>query len=384
MSKAQSPKIRGLIYRGVDAQMVGASEPVWPDAEVQACWTPRQRNLALGKALNWYHLTQDTKRINEFVAEWLEQSPKRRELSQIVRKQGNFSSSLGWLFRSARMGYQLRMQDLRKIQQALTVFMLGLNTQIRSQPQAKLVRKPNIQDHINQKISDCQGEIAGQFDDFIQGGFKDKPAAMALLIHHNIPQIRVRELVKKLDAQLAELRQVQQGTDAQLTEGYANFGKRQIGWMIDWLNTVIEQIFSYGTLKAANRKPQVRKGQTPQKMVSKLKFLTQDSALQLTSIDPVDILKATEIWVYNVRKRKLGIYVADSSQGSLYVKGSKILGYSETHSISKTLRKPPTQLKELMAAGKPASKKWFGDIPTAESKLNGRITEEYLLLKTYK
>ena len=37
-----------------------------------------------------------------------------------------------------------------------------------------------------------------------------------------------------------------------------------------------------------------------------------------------------------------------------------------------------------LAAGKPASKKWFGDIPTAESKLNGRITEEYLLLKTYK
>lgn len=387
MSKAQPTKIRGLVYRGVDAQMVGASEPTWPDAEIQEAWTPSQRNRALGAAFLWYNITQDNKRINEFVAEWLDQSPKRRDLAQIVRKQGNFRSTLGWLCRSARMGYQLRIQDLRKLQKALTEFMMELNqqaVQASAQPAAKPVKKLSIQDHIKQKISECQGEIAGQFDDFIQGGFESKPAMVGLLTRYNIPQIRVRELVQDLEAQLAELRLVQQGTDAQLNEGYSNFGKRQIGWMIDWLNAAVEQIWSYGTMKAASRKPKARKGQTPQKMVSKLKFLAKDTDLKLESIDPVDILKATELWVYNVKKRKLGIYMVDDSQGSLYIKGTKILGYSETRSVSKTLRKPETQLKELMAAGKPASKKWFGDIRAVESKLNGRITEEYLLLKAYK
>lgn len=387
MSKAQPVKVRPLVYRGVDAQMVGASEPTWPDAEIQEAWTPSQRNRALGAAFLWYNITQDNKRINEFVAEWLDQSPKRRDLAQIVRKQGNFRSTLGWLCRSARMGYQLRIQDLRKLQKALTEFMMELNqqaVQASAQPAAKPVKKLSIQDHIKQKISECQGEIAGQFDDFIQGGFESKPAMVGLLTRYNIPQIRVRELVQDLEAQLAELRLVQQGSDAQLNEGYSNFGKRQIGWMIDWLNAAVEQIWSYGTMKAASRKPKARKGQTPQKMVSKLKFLAKDTDLKLESIDPVDILKATELWVYNVKKRKLGIYVVDDSQGSLYIKGTKILGYSETRSISKTLRKPETQLKELMAAGKPASKKWFGDIRAVESKLNGRITEEYLLLKAYK
>lgn len=387
MSKAQPVKARPLVYRGVDAQMVGASEPTWPDAEIQEAWTPSQRNRALGAAFLWYNITQDNKRINEFVAEWLDQSPKRRDLAQIVRKQGNFNTTLGWLCRSARMGYCLRIQDLRKLQKALTEFMVQLNqqaAQTAAQPATKPVKKLSIQDHINQKISECQGEIAGQFDDFIIGGFEAKPAMVGLLTRYNIPQIRVRELVQDLEAQLAELRLVQQGTDDQLNEGYSNFGKRQIGWMIDWLNAAVEQIWSYGTMKAANRKPKARKGQTPQKMVSKLKFLAKDTDLKLESIDPVDILKATELWVYNVKKRKLGIYVVDDSQGSLYVKGTKILGYSETRSVSKTLRKPETQLKELMAAGKPASKKWFGDIRAVESKLNGRITEEYLLLKAYK
>lgn len=387
MSKAHPVKVRPLMYRGVDAKMVGETEPSWPEASVQHAWTPRQRNLSLGQAFNWYTLTQDHKRINEFVAEWLDQSAKRRELAQIVRKQGNFSPTLGWLCRSARMGYQLRIQDLRKIQRALTEFMVELSQQaarVAAQPAAPAAKKLNIQDHINKKISECQAEIAGQFDEFIAGGCKGKPAVMALLIQHNIPQIRVRELVRKLDVQLAELRLVQQGTDDQLNEGYSHFGKRQIGWMIDWLTGTIEQIFSYGTLKAAARKPKARKGQTPQKMVSKLKYLAQDTTLKLESIDPVDILKATELWVYNVQKRKLGIYQADDSQGSLYIKGTKILGYSEVRSVSKTLRKPEQQLKEFMAAGKPASKKWFSDIRTVESKLNGRITEEYLLLKAYK
>lgn len=384
MSKAQHTKVRGLVYRGVDAQMVGASEPTWPDAETQDAWTPNQRNRALGDAFLWYTITQENKRINEFVAEWLDLSAKRRELAQVVRKQGDFSSTLGWLCRSARMGYQLKICDLRKIQQALTEFMLKQVSQVKAQPAAAPVRKLSIQDHINQKISECQGEIAGQFDDFILGGFETKPAMVGLLTRYNIPQIRVRELVQRLDTQLAELRLVQQGSDAQLNEGYSNFGKRQIIKMIDWHVQAIEQIFSYGTMKAANRKPKVRKGQTPQKMVSKLRYLAKDADLKLESIDPVDILKATELWVYNVKKRKLGIYQADDSQGSLYIKGTRILGYSETHSISKTLRKPEAQLKELMAAGKPASKKWFGNIRAVESKLNGRITEEYLLLKAYK
>jgi hypothetical protein len=246
------------------------------------------------------------------------------------------------------------------------------------------VKKRTIQDHLQEKIYECGGEIQGHFDDFVVGGCQSEPNLLPILIRYNIPQARVRDLTADLEKQLLEFREVQKGADPQLVEGYSQYGKRQITRMVDWCTKALEQLFSYGTMKAAARKPKTRRGQTPQKMVSKLKYLDKDVELKIQSIDPTQILKATELWVYNVKKRKLGIYLADDSQGSLYIKGSKILGYSETRSICKTLRKPDAQLKELMAAGKPASKKWFEDIKAVESKLNGRITEEFLLLKAYK
>lgn len=387
MSKAQPTKIRGLVYRGVDAQMVGAAEPTWPSAEEQINWTPNQRIRALGDAFRWYNLTQDNKRVDEFVAEWLDRMPKRKQLAQIIRKQGNMPSTFGWLCRAATVGYCLQMKDLRHIQKALSnSVQASLQEQSQKVQEAPkpTVKKPTIQDRINEKMSECKGEIAGAMDDFIKAGYEGQPNMAKLLIQYNVPQARVKEVAAMLERDYRELLQVQAGNDKELAEGYQQMGKRQVNRLIDWLKTAQEQIWSYGTMKAANRKPKVRKGQTPQKMVSKLKYLAKDTELKLESIDPVDILKASELWVYDVKKRKLGIYVADDTQSALYVKGGKILGYSETRSVCKTMRKPEQQIKELMAAGKPASKKWFGELKAVESKLNGRITENMLLLKAYK
>lgn len=384
MSKAQPAKIRGLVYRGVDAQMVGASEPTWPDAETQHVWTPNQRNRALGDAFRWYTLTQENKRVNEFIAEWLDTMPKRKQLAQIVRKYGRFSPTFGWLCRAATVGYQLQMRDLRKLHAAISECVSENLSKHTDAVQPVVTKKPTIQDRINEKMRECMGEVAGAFDDFITAGYEGTPNMVKLLIQFNVPQARVKEIAAGLESQYAEIKLVQAGTDEQLNEAYRHLGKRQINRMADWLKTAQEQVWSYNTLKASSRKPKARKGQTPQKMVSKVKYMPKCAELKIESIDPVDILKATELWVYDVKKRKLGVYLVDDTQNSLYVKGSKIFGYSEARSVTKTLRKPETQLKELMAAGKPASKKWFSELKAVENKMNGRITEQMLLLKAYK
>jgi hypothetical protein len=381
MSKA----LRKLHYTGLGKDEIGVDEPSWPNYEKQSIWTPNQRNHALGLALNWYNATQDAKRSNEFVAEWLDRMPKRKELAQIVRKHGDFVPTFGWLCRAASMGYCMQMRDLRKIHNAIKQCMVdNLFKQTVTAEAAPKVKRPTIQDRINEKLRECSGEIAGAFDDFVTAGFEGEPNMMKLLIQYNVPQARVKEIAAALERQYTELKLVQAGTDAQLVEGYSHVGKRQLNRMLDWLKTAQEQVWSYGTLKASNRKPKARKNSSPQKLVNKLKFQKNNAELKLESIDPVDILKASELWVYDTKKRKLGLYVVDDSQTTLYVKGSKILGYSETRSVTKTLRKPDAQIKELMAAGKPASKKWFGDIKAVESKLTGRITEDMLLLKAYK
>jgi hypothetical protein len=66
---------------------------------------------------------------------------------------------------------------------------------------------------------------------------------------------------------------------------------------------------------------------------------------------------------------------------TLSVKGTTIIGFNENTSVCKTLRKPEEKLKEFKAAGKVQLRKFLEDINATDTKMNGRINEETILLK---
>jgi len=120
-----------------------------------------------------------------------------------------------------------------------------------------------------------------------------------------------------------------------------------------------------------------------------LKFSKTDEKYKLASIDPSLIVGANELWVFNVKTRKIGKYVASNIDPKgmgrdgtgLSVKGTTIIGFDENLSIQKTLRKPDEQLKEFKAAGKVKLRKFLDDIKTTDTKLNGRCNPDTVLLK---
>jgi predicted transcriptional regulator len=65
----------------------------------------------------------------------------------------------------------------------------------------------------------------------------------------------------------------------------------------------------------------------------------------------------------------------------LGVKGTGITGFNEATSIQKTIRKPEEKLKEFKAAGKVALRKFLDEINATDTKMNGRINEDTILLK---
>ena len=54
----------------------------------------------------------------------------------------------------------------------------------------------------------------------------------------------------------------------------------------------------------ANRKPRAKKIKSPEQLVAKMQFKTADDKMNLTSIDPAEIIYAEELWVYNTKTRK--------------------------------------------------------------------------------
>jgi hypothetical protein len=89
------------------------------------------------------------------------------------------------------------------------------------------------------------------------------------------------------------------------------------------------------------------------------------------------------MWVYNTKNKKLGVYNAEDA-GGFSVKGTTITGYSEDKSTQKTLRKPAEVLPEVLKGGKVFLRSVLTNIRAVESKLNGRLNKDIILLKVVK
>lgn len=180
---------------------------------------------------------------------------------------------------------------------------------------------------------------------------------------------------------LAELEELASGSaDEQLREAYSHRSKKHIRKLIDFYAEVHSACNMLMQESKINRKPRAKKVVPADKIVAKLKFKKTDEPLKLVSINPADIIGAKELWIYNTKNRKLGKYVA-ADFSELGVKGTSITGFNESLSVQKTLRKPVDQLKEFKTAGKVALRKFLDDIKATDTKMNGRLNEDTIILK---
>jgi hypothetical protein len=189
--------------------------------------------------------------------------------------------------------------------------------------------------------------------------------------------------------QLAKMSEHDADMWEQLKEGYAHVKKADIKKLRTAISELMVALDFIIDQAKATRKPRKAKPRSADKVIAKLKFLKVDEKYKLASINPIDVVGANELWVFNVKTRKLGKYIASSidpkglgREGTgLSVKGTTIIGFDEKLSVQKTLRKPDEQLKEFKNAGKVALRKFLEDINTTDTKLNGRCNLDTVLLK---
>ena len=167
----------------------------------------------------------------------------------------------------------------------------------------------------------------------------------------------------------------------QLREGYNHLTKKDAKAYLEALELLMGACDLVIDAAKASRKPRAKKAPSKEKLIAKIKYLERDEKLQLVSVNPLELLEATEVWVYNTKTRKLGKYVADEYQKVMGVKGASLVGFDEHKSIQKTLRKPDETLKAFKKAGKVALRKFMDEIKTTDIKLNGRLNSDTIILK---
>ena len=183
-----------------------------------------------------------------------------------------------------------------------------------------------------------------------------------------------QQIAKIADEQEKDLAQ-------QFREGYAHVSKTDAKKFLEALGKVLSACDMIIEKAKTTRKPRIKKAPSKDKLVAKVKYKKQDEKYQIVSANPGDLLDAKEVWVFNCKNRKLGKYIADDMTGPITVKGTSLVGFDEHKSVQKTLRKPEEQLKTFKGSGKVALRTFLEDINTTDTKLNGRLNEETVILK---
>jgi hypothetical protein len=250
------------------------------------------------------------------------------------------------------------------------------------------VKSTVVQPSIQERVKEAAYRMTEEIEDAIEGfqtdpeNFDPKAFKMLNLLKGKEVKAAHARIIKGFYSKdLSELELLASGKgDEQLREGYSHRTKKQIKNLIAFYQEIMMACDMLAQEAKVNRAPRKTKAVPKEKLIAKLKFMKTNEPLKLVSINPVDIIGAGELWIFNTKTRKLGRYVA-SEFNTLNVKGTTIVNFDEFKSIQKTVRKPEEKLKEFKAAGKVQLRKFLDDINATDTKMNGRINEDTILLK---
>ena len=375
-----------------DEKAVG-SEPMW-DTERALKMDETEFDHNMRVSLRYYNYFYSSKELKKYLVNWLKQTAGVAHKLDAVTITRFAKSTDGYTPLTAPALIKAHTQGMPLLERHIK-YIIGVvhrtlelddadERTVEVDPKEKAakieVKAPTIQDRMN-AIAEKHELHFLELEDSLYEGKTVDPKAYDYLIGKNVPQAMLGKIVAIFERHYAEFQEAKTTKNEDLKDAYAYMKTADWKRYDAFYTALFDGFTQYGQVKKATKKASVRKPPAKEKLVAKLKYLKTETTLKLVSVNPVDIIGAQVLWVYNAKTRKLGKYVAEELGGALNVKGTTITGYSETKSTQKTVRKPEVQLKEFMSANKVELRKFLENIKTTEVKLTGRINEDTVLLK---
>lgn len=253
-----------------------------------------------------------------------------------------------------------------------------------AKPEAKVV---SIQERMRQQVSDLCGQWEGYLDDWRDGEFdlkKFDPYKEMIVHQPAIKPAHAKIIQQMYEAMYAEAQELVAWEDEDIKEAYSQFtgraqDRKNFLKFYEMIMTATSTLINTGK---ANRKPRSKKAPSKEKLIAKMKYKESEPTIGLASINPISILEANELWVYNTKNRKLMHYVAEEMVGGLGVKGTSLVGFDMKKSTQKTIRKPEV-LKGSDKLARTKFDKLYNDLTTTDTACNGRINEHCVIIKAF-
>lgn len=250
----------------------------------------------------------------------------------------------------------------------------------------------SIKDRMKMQINDICAEFEYFIDLLIDGEKTVKqfdPYKMLIAYQPEIKGPHAKLIKEDFEKQFEEAQEVKAWKDDDIKEAYAHMDvkmRKAFVEVFEKINTACDTIIQ---TKATTRKARKPKARSKETIVKKMKFQVNDSDLGIASIHPTEVVNANELWVYNTKTRKVGVYHAINKdprgmgRDGLTVKGTTIQDFDEDQSIQKTLRKPAEQIQNWTGKAKTKFAKAFEEVKTTPIKLNGRMNDNTIILRAF-
>ena len=377
---ARGKKKRIATVEFIDEAYVG-KEPVWDTVRALKMKAPEFDHF-MTESFRYYNHFYTNKQLRKNVVKWLTDNKKltKAQLTAYIKSEDwRTPMTVCSLIMAHNKGMPLKKNAVDYVMGNVMAAVHAVMPP--DKPDKPAAQKMTIQDHMKLQLESHLSHF-DQIEDKCWKGEDVKPDGYKYLTSKNVPQAMVGKIADVYKKNRAEFEEAKKGKDEQLKEGYSQHKPKDFKRILAFYDALQADLDSYAQTKKVARKARVKKAPSKEKLVSKLNYKKDELKLKLVSINPTEIVGAQSLWVYNVRTRKLGVYVADSTAGTLGIKGSAILGFDESKSVSKTLRKPEIQLAEFQKSGKVALRKFLTDIRATETALKSRINKDTILLKT--
>lgn len=380
--------------KAAEARATRAKDPS-PNWAGHESWDISRFYSFFHEAMKYYHLNQKIADLKSNVINWMGRNDySKDQIKQFkATKDWRCSGTMGAIAGNLNRGMPAARDDFNdgrdsavwlksEINRVLTEGANDVEPDVKSND-APAANVPSIQDRLREASLRMTDEIEDAIEKFQADPDTFEPKAFKFLNLLKGKQAKaahariIRDLYKR---NLNELQEAYSSKDEQLKEAYSHLSKKNLKKILDFFNDLISACEMLGQEAKVNRKPRAKKAVSKDKLIAKLKFKKTDDTLKLVSINPADVVGAKELWVYNIKTRKLGKYVA-AEFSDLSVKGTTIINFDEDKSVQKTLRKPADQLREFKSAGKVQLRKFLDTINAVDIKLNGRVNNETILLK---
>jgi hypothetical protein len=251
-----------------------------------------------------------------------------------------------------------------------------------------VVYVPSIQDRLREAAGDMSEELDYAIDSWITDpeAFNPKDIKVVNLLKGKGAKAAHSRMIRGyFQRNMDELHELASGNaDEQLKEAYKHVSRKNVKKLIEFYESIIAACEQIAAEQKVLKKPRATKVKPAEELVKKMKFMLSDPKLGITSVPLAGLIGAQLAVVYNTKTRKIGVYVPKTSAG-LGVKGTSITEFTDK-SFQKTLRKPVEQLKEFKEQNtQKRVETWFvKNVKTTETLLNGRMSEDIVLLKVYK